>query len=53
MVNVLTDLAIDPALDDVTETNLLGILYSTEANMEPLHICKTIYLPANFVGISL
>ena len=52
-VHVPTDLAIDAELSADPYTNLLGPFYSTDVNMEPLCICKTIYLPAPFVGIFL
>ena len=51
--HVPTDLAIDAELSADPYTNLLGPFYSTDVNMEPLCICKTIYLPAPFVGIFL
>ena len=52
-VHVLADLAIDAALAANPDTNLLGPFSSTDSNVEPLCIHKTIYLPAPFVGIFL
>ena len=49
MVQVSIDLAIDAAL----ASNLMGTFSSTDANVEPLHVRKTIYPPAPFIGIFL
>ena len=46
-------LAIDTVQADNPDTDLLGPFYSTDTNVEPLLIRKTIYLPAPFVGIFL
>ena len=45
--------SINTALAAEPDAKLLGTFTSTYANMEPLHIQKTIYLPASFVGIFL
>ena len=52
-IYVPTDLAIYAALAADPDTDLLGPFYSTDANVEPLHKFKTIYLPATFVRIFL
>ena len=51
MVHAPTDLAIDTALDADPDSNLLGPFSYIDANLEPLCIRMTVYLPAPFVGI--
>ena len=48
-----TDLAIDTTLVSNLGADLLGPFTSTYANVEPLCIRKTIYLPAPFIEIFL
>ena len=52
-VYVPTDLAIDTALAADPDTDLLGTLSSTDANVESLRVLKTDCLPAPFFGIFL
>ena len=52
-IHVPTDLAIDAALAADLDTNLLGTFSSTDMNVEPLRIRKTIYLPAPFARLFL
>ena len=49
MVYVPTDLAIKTVLSDDLDANLLGTFNSMDANVEPLRIHKTIYLPVPFI----
>ena len=46
-------LAIDTVQADNPDTDLLGPFYSTDTNVEPLLIRKTIYLPAPFLRFFL
>ena len=48
-----TDLAINTTLTADPNAKLLGPLTSIDANLEPLCIRKTIYLPAPFIEIFL
>ena len=52
-VHVPMGLAIDSALTDDLDTDLLGTFSSMDAKVEPLHARKTIYPPATFFGIFL
>ena len=52
-VYIPTDLAINTALEVDTDINLLGAFTSTYENVEPPHVCNTIYLSAPFVGLFL
>ena len=47
------DLSTDAVLAANPDTDLLGGLFSMGANVEPLRVCKTIYLPTPFFGIFL
>ena len=53
MVYILTDQAINAALEADPEAGLLGSFTSTDANVEPLHVRKTVYLHVSFLGIFL
>ena len=52
-VHVPKDLSKVAALISNPDTNLIGPFYPTEANVKPLRILKTIYLPVSFIGIFL
>ena len=41
----------DTALTANPDAYLLGPFTSTDANVEPLHVNKTIYLPTSFVRL--
>ena len=46
-------MAIDAALSLDPDADLLGPFTAADADVEPLHVRKTIYLPAPFVGLFL
>ena len=52
-VHVCVDLAIDAELAADPDIDLLGPFTSTDVDVEPLRVRKTIYLPAPFFGIFL
>ena len=52
-VHVSTDLAIDAPLAADLETDLLRPFSSTDADVDPLRVRKTIYIPTPFVGLFL
>ena len=52
-VYVPKDLAIDTALADDPDADLMGPFTSTDANVKPLCVCKTINLPVPIVRIFL
>ena len=49
-VYILTDMFIDLELDQYPDAELLGPFTSANAYVEPLRICKKIYIPAPFSG---
>ena len=51
--HIPTDMTIDAVLAADPDTNLIGDFSSTGANVEPLCVRKTFYLPAPFAGIFL
>ena len=52
-VQVPIDLSIDATLAANPDTKLLGPFYSTDMNVEPLRVRKTVYPPMPFVGLFL
>ena len=52
-VHFYTDLSIDTTMATNPGTDLLGHFSSTDVNVEPLCVRKTVCLPAPFVGIFL
>ena len=53
IVHFLTDLAIDSELAHDPGMDLLGPFITVNADVEPLRVCKTIYLPVPFIEIFL
>ena len=53
IVHVPTDLVTDVALYANPDTNLLGPFSSTDKNVEPLRVPKTVYLPNPLIGLFL
>ena len=48
MVHISTDLEIDALLSQDPDAELLGPFTAVDADVEPLYVSKTIYLPAPF-----
>ena len=53
MVHIPTNLSIDSAMASDLNTDLLGPFSSKFANVEPICVRKTIYLPAPYMFIFL
>ena len=52
-INFFSDLAIDTTLSLDPNMDLLGQFTAADVDVEPLHVRKTIYPPATFVGLFL